>query len=62
LDGAVVGGAEITCLGVGCEGQGTGVLYISGVVDQFSIGGQEFAVDHVCPSLPLREEPEQELR
>jgi len=45
----MIGGVQVSCVGTGCSGSGQGELRLEGPVNQFSIGGQEFCIDDVCP-------------
>ncbi len=49
VDSTFVGGVYVTCTGPGCTGSGQGTLTLDGTITQFSIGGQEFCIDDVCP-------------
>ncbi|MCA9211587.1 MAG: hypothetical protein KDB27_00860 [Planctomycetales bacterium] len=46
INGAVIGGTTISV--VNGFGQDTGVLNVSGSVNQFLVGGQELWIDHIC--------------
>ncbi|MFO7881905.1 MAG: hypothetical protein R6U52_05165 [Kosmotogaceae bacterium] len=46
LDGSTVSDVSIS---VSNPAQGTGVLTLQGTIKSFSIGGQEFVIDHICP-------------
>ena len=48
IHGDTIGGVSVTISGDG-DGQGMGTLTLSGTIDSFSIGGQELAIDDVCP-------------
>lgn len=48
IHGSTIGGVSVAIAGVG-GGQGMGTLTLSGTIDSFSIGGQELAIDDVCP-------------
>ncbi len=43
------GDVNVMCSGMGCFGVGNGTLKIVGKIRSFSIGGQEFRIDNVCP-------------
>lgn len=43
------GAVSLSARGVGASGQGGGELTVLGAVTSFGIGGQEFAIDDVCP-------------
>ncbi|MCA9169098.1 MAG: hypothetical protein KDB23_15595, partial [Planctomycetales bacterium] len=47
VDGTIIGGTFVT-VPTGGLGNDKGVLYVDGQIDSFKIGGQEFALDHVC--------------
>jgi FlgD Ig-like domain len=47
LNGALVGGAEVRVVDFAAPGQGCGVLYASGPIDEFMLGGQELWIDQV---------------
>lgn len=44
-----VAGVQVAASGAGASGQGVGDLTLLGPVTSFGIGGQEFALDDVCP-------------
>jgi len=46
LDGAVVGGVTVDVISLG---GGKGLVELQGPVSQLAVGGQEFALDDVCP-------------
>lgn len=46
INGATIGGVQVTVYGG--FGNDRGVLILEGIINQFSIGGQEFFIDHVC--------------
>jgi hypothetical protein len=48
IHGSTIGGVSVAVSGDG-DGQGMGTLSLSGSIDSFSIGGQELAIDDVCP-------------
>ena len=48
IDGKVIGGVNVSVAGPGGAGQGVGRLHLDGKIEQFSIGGQEFYIDHLC--------------
>ncbi len=55
IDGATIGGVQVTVFGG--SGNDRGVLILEGTINDFAIGGQEFFIDHVCigellPPLP----------
>ena len=47
VNGAVVGGAEVHVIDFAAPGQGCGVLYASGPIHEFMLGGQELWIDQV---------------
>lgn len=44
-----IGGVNFVCTGAGCAGGGQGSIELNGNINSFSIGGQEFCIDNVCP-------------
>jgi hypothetical protein len=48
IDGVKIGGVDVSVSGVG-TGDGMGTLTLSGTINSFMIGGQELALDDVCP-------------
>ena len=48
FNGKIIGGAQVSVTGA-TGGQGTGMLTVSGTIRSFTIGGQEFFLDHICP-------------
>jgi len=48
FNGKTIGGAQVSVTGA-TGGQGTGTLTVSGTIRSFTIGGQEFFLDHICP-------------
>ena len=50
LHDKTIGGVTLHCTGEACTGGEGGIVSLSGVIDDFAIGGQEFFVDGVCPA------------
>lgn len=46
---STIAGVQVAASGAGASGQGLGELTLLGPVTSFGIGGQEFALDDVCP-------------
>ncbi|UCH96304.1 MAG: hypothetical protein JSV88_05470 [Candidatus Aminicenantes bacterium] len=44
-----IGGVNFVCTGAGCTGGGQGSIKLTGNINSFRIGGQEFCIDNVCP-------------
>ena len=49
INGAVIGGAVVFV--VGGNGNDTGQLMAIGSISEFSVGGQELYIDHICPEM-----------
>ena len=48
FNGKTIGGAQVSVTGA-TGGQGTGTVTVSGTIRSFTVGGQEFFLDHICP-------------
>ena len=58
IDGSVIGGALVFV--VGGNGNDQGQLAAFGSINEFSIGGQELYVDHICPELnDVQDDPDE---
>ncbi len=47
IDGKTIGGVVVAVVDYGAPGHCAGRLYLTGPINTFSIGGQEFAIDNV---------------
>jgi hypothetical protein len=50
LNGATVGGVNVTVTAAQQGGNWYGIIVLDGAIKEFSLGGQELWLDEICPT------------